>query len=201
MAYSWTSGIFLLLLIYYQALIGHTCSQNSATKCLLITSGLVEIFPTNIGWLLNKNYSCFEYYLQIAFMQIYIDSIFPECEDVDEGLLNAANSIGLKEIPRYEVRMGEQCNWIKKTQVCLLSFFSLSQWYSWNYCYVNLVLFSYMLQQSFHPVEVTKGLWIVPEWSATPVWLSHSLWRFRCSNFSSFIGYPLLHCFCRSLMR
>ncbi|KAH9802518.1 Ribosomal protein L11 methyltransferase-like protein [Citrus sinensis] len=70
--------------------------------------------------------------------EIYIDSIFPECEDVDECILNAANSIGLKEIPRYEVRMGEQCNWIKKTQ------------------------------QSFHPVEVTKGLWIVPEWGAPP---------------------------------
>ncbi|KAH9802515.1 Ribosomal protein L11 methyltransferase-like protein [Citrus sinensis] len=56
--------------------------------------------------------------------EIYIDSIFPECEDVDECILNAANSIGLKEIPRYE--------------------------------------------QSFHPVEVTKGLWIVPEWGAPP---------------------------------
>ena len=89
-------------------------------------------------------------------MQIYIDSIFPECEDVDECILNAANSIGLKETPRYEVKMGEQCNWIKKTQVCLLSFFSLSQRYTWNYCYVNLILFSYMLQESFPPVEVTK---------------------------------------------
>ncbi|KAK9209173.1 hypothetical protein WN944_001537 [Citrus x changshan-huyou] len=70
--------------------------------------------------------------------EIYIDSIFPECEDVDECILNAANSIGLKEIPRYEVKMGEQCNWIKKAQ------------------------------ESFHPVEVTKGLWIVPEWSTPP---------------------------------
>ncbi|ESR65032.1 hypothetical protein CICLE_v10010717mg, partial [Citrus x clementina] len=70
--------------------------------------------------------------------KIYIDSIFPECKDVDECILNAANSIGLKEIPRYEVKMGEQCNWIKKAQ------------------------------ESFHPVEVTKGLWIVPEWSTPP---------------------------------
>ncbi|KAH9680673.1 Ribosomal protein L11 methyltransferase-like protein [Citrus sinensis] len=67
--------------------------------------------------------------------EIYIDSIFPECKDVDECILNTANSIGLKEIPRYEVKMGEQCNWIKKAQ------------------------------ESFHPVEVTKGLWIVPEWN------------------------------------
>ncbi|KAH9802489.1 Ribosomal protein L11 methyltransferase-like protein [Citrus sinensis] len=70
--------------------------------------------------------------------KIYIDSIFPECKDVDECILNAANSIGLKEIPCYEVKMGEQCNWIKKAQ------------------------------ESFHPVEVTKGLWIVPEWSTPP---------------------------------
>ncbi|KAH9680675.1 Ribosomal protein L11 methyltransferase-like protein [Citrus sinensis] len=48
--------------------------------------------------------------------EIYIDSIFPECKDVDECILNTANSIGLKEIPRYEVKMGEQCNWIKKAQ-------------------------------------------------------------------------------------
>lgn len=70
--------------------------------------------------------------------EIYIDSIFPECEDVDGCILNAANSIGLKEIPHYEVKMGEQCDWIKKTQ------------------------------ESFHPVEVTKGLWIVPQWSTPP---------------------------------
>ncbi|KAH9802542.1 hypothetical protein KPL71_001433 [Citrus sinensis] len=58
--------------------------------------------------------------------EIYIYSIFPECEDVDECILNTANSIGSKETPRYEVKMGEQCNWIKKTQ------------------------------ESFPPVEVTK---------------------------------------------
>lgn len=55
-------------------------------------------------------------------MQIYIDSIFPECEDVDECILNAANSIGLKAIPRYEVKMGEQFDWIKKTQVYCFAF-------------------------------------------------------------------------------
>ncbi|KAJ4726351.1 Ribosomal protein L11 methyltransferase [Melia azedarach] len=70
--------------------------------------------------------------------EIYIDSIFPECEDVLECISNAANSIGLKEIPHYEVKTGEQWDWIKKTQ------------------------------ESFHPVEVTKGLWIVPEWSTPP---------------------------------
>ena len=89
---------------------------------------------------------------------------------------------------------------IKFFSICMLSFFSLSQWYNWNYCYDNFILFSYMLQESCPPVEVTKWLWIVPEWSTPPVWSSHSLSRFCCSNFSSFIGYPALHCFCRSLM-
>ena len=29
--------------------------------------------------------------------------------------------------------------------------------------------FFYLLQESFHPVEVTEGLWIVPEWRSPPV--------------------------------
>ena len=32
--------------------------------------------------------------------------------------------------------------------------------------------FFYLLQESFHPVEVTEGVWIVPEWRSPPVWLS-----------------------------
>ncbi|GLT69698.1 hypothetical protein SLA2020_418290 [Shorea laevis] len=71
--------------------------------------------------------------------EICIDSIFPECEDVDASISQAADSIGLKEIPSYEVKMGEQYDWIKKTQ------------------------------ESFDPVEVTEGLWIVPEWKTPPV--------------------------------
>ncbi|ESR53850.1 hypothetical protein CICLE_v10023841mg, partial [Citrus x clementina] len=49
MAYSWTSRIFLLLFPCYLALTGDTCSQNSATKHLLIMSGLTEVFPSNTG--------------------------------------------------------------------------------------------------------------------------------------------------------
>ncbi|XWS10024.1 hypothetical protein CRYUN_Cryun39dG0040200 [Craigia yunnanensis] len=52
-----------------------------------------------------------------------------------------ADSVGLKEIPSYEVKTGEQYDWIKKTR------------------------------ESFDPVEVTEGLWIVPEWKTPPVWL------------------------------
>ncbi|KAL4619708.1 hypothetical protein ACB092_06G099500 [Castanea dentata] len=70
--------------------------------------------------------------------EIFIDSIFPEGEDVNLCILHAANSIGLKEIPHYEVKMGEQYDWIKKTQ------------------------------ESFHPVEVIKGIWVVPQWRSPP---------------------------------
>ncbi|XP_022749280.1 uncharacterized protein LOC111298843 isoform X2 [Durio zibethinus] len=69
---------------------------------------------------------------------ICIESIFPELEDVDVCISQAADSIGLKEIPSYEVKAGEQYDWIKKTQ------------------------------ESFDPIEVTKGLWIVPEWKTPP---------------------------------
>ncbi|KAA8523932.1 hypothetical protein F0562_010355 [Nyssa sinensis] len=70
--------------------------------------------------------------------EVYITSIFSDCQDVDECISHAADSIGLKEMPTYEVMMGNQSDWIKKTQ------------------------------ESFHPVEVTEGLWIVPEWRTPP---------------------------------
>ncbi|WRX15992.1 hypothetical protein QQP08_008479 [Theobroma cacao] len=50
----------------------------------------------------------------------------------------AVDSLGLKEIPSYEVKTGEQYDWIKKTQ------------------------------ESFDSVEVTEGFWIVPEWKTPP---------------------------------
>ncbi|KAL5565284.1 hypothetical protein UlMin_028448 [Ulmus minor] len=70
--------------------------------------------------------------------EICIDSIFPEDEDVSMCISHAADSIGLKQIPKYEVKLGDQYDWIKKTQ------------------------------ESFNPVEVTEGLWIVPEWTTPP---------------------------------
>ncbi|OMO88935.1 Ribosomal protein L11 methyltransferase [Corchorus capsularis] len=70
--------------------------------------------------------------------EICIESIFPELEDVDVCISQAADSIGLKEIPSYEVKKGEHHDWIKKTQ------------------------------ESFDPVEVTERLWIVPEWKTPP---------------------------------
>lgn len=48
--------------------------------------------------------------------EVCIDSIFPEFEDVDMCLSQAANSIGLKETPPYEVNLGDQYEWVRKTQ-------------------------------------------------------------------------------------
>ncbi|XP_050370942.1 uncharacterized protein LOC126788951 [Argentina anserina] len=70
--------------------------------------------------------------------EICITSIFPDGEDVDTCISHAAGSISLNEIPPYEVTIGEQYDWIKKTQ------------------------------ESFHPVEISEGLWIVPSWKTSP---------------------------------
>ncbi|KAK7257194.1 hypothetical protein RIF29_30985 [Crotalaria pallida] len=70
--------------------------------------------------------------------EICISSIFPDDEDINMSISHAAESIGLKEIPRYEVKINEDNEWMKKSQ------------------------------ESFHPVEVTEGLWIVPKWITPP---------------------------------
>ncbi|KAJ1442406.1 S-adenosyl-L-methionine-dependent methyltransferase [Sesbania bispinosa] len=70
--------------------------------------------------------------------EICISSIFPGDEDINVSISHAADSIGLKEIPRYEVKINEEEDWIKGAQ------------------------------ESFRPVEVTEGLWVVPQWSTPP---------------------------------
>ncbi|XP_052179225.1 uncharacterized protein LOC127792657 isoform X2 [Diospyros lotus] len=58
--------------------------------------------------------------------------------DLDECISHAANSIGLNGTPSYKVIKCDQSDWIKQSQ------------------------------DSFHPVEITEGLWVVPEWRAPP---------------------------------
>ncbi|XP_022846169.1 uncharacterized protein LOC111368894 [Olea europaea var. sylvestris] len=70
--------------------------------------------------------------------EMKISSIFTISEDVKECISQAADSIGLREMPNYEVEMHDHTDWIKQTQ------------------------------ESFHPVKVTEGLWIVPEWRKPP---------------------------------
>ncbi|KAL5061739.1 hypothetical protein RYX36_023476 [Vicia faba] len=71
--------------------------------------------------------------------EICITSIYPEGEDINLNISHAFDSIGFKEKPRYEIKAIEEEDWIKRSQ------------------------------ESFHPVEVTKGLWVVPEWSTPPL--------------------------------
>ncbi|KAH6834829.1 ribosomal protein L11 methyltransferase-like protein [Perilla frutescens var. hirtella] len=71
--------------------------------------------------------------------EIWIGSTFDVDEDVKECISRAANSVGLKEIPNYKVEKQEDhTDWIKQSQ------------------------------ESFHPVEITEGVWIVPEWREPP---------------------------------
>ncbi|CAL5196799.1 unnamed protein product [Lathyrus oleraceus] len=70
--------------------------------------------------------------------EICITSIYPEGEDINLNISHAFDSIGFKEKPRYKIKAIEEEDWIKRSQ------------------------------ESFLPVEVTKGLWVVPEWSTPP---------------------------------
>ncbi|CAA7049095.1 unnamed protein product [Microthlaspi erraticum] len=71
--------------------------------------------------------------------EICVESIFPVDQEVKMCISQAANSIGLKEIPNFQVEMGDEIDWIAKNQ------------------------------ESFQPVEIAEGLWIVPEWTSPPV--------------------------------
>lgn len=53
-------------------------------------------------------------------LQICIESIFPVNEEVKMCISQAANSIGLKEIPKFKVEMGDEQDWVSKNQVSLL---------------------------------------------------------------------------------
>ncbi|KAM3222620.1 ribosomal protein L11 methyltransferase [Capsicum chacoense] len=70
--------------------------------------------------------------------EIIITSIFSVCKDVKECISLAGDSIGLQNVPSFEVSMHDHLDWIKATQ------------------------------ESFHPVEVSDGLWVVPEWMTPP---------------------------------
>lgn len=61
-------------------------------------------------------------------MQICITSIFSICDDVHRSISCAADSIGLREVPSYEVIMGYESDWIMETQVILLPFRFIPQY-------------------------------------------------------------------------
>ncbi|CAN4104205.1 unnamed protein product [Withania somnifera] len=70
--------------------------------------------------------------------EMIITSIFSVCKDVKDCISLAADSIGMQNIPSFEVSVHDHTDWIKATQ------------------------------ESFHPVEVSDGLWVVPEWTTPP---------------------------------
>ncbi|KAI7729964.1 hypothetical protein M8C21_008128 [Ambrosia artemisiifolia] len=70
--------------------------------------------------------------------EISIVSIFAVSHDVHQSIALAADSIGLKETPVYKVTTGYHSDWIENAR------------------------------ESFHPIEVTEKLWIVPEWITPP---------------------------------
>ncbi|CAL1386342.1 unnamed protein product [Linum trigynum] len=70
--------------------------------------------------------------------EVVIDSVFVECQDVKACIAKAANAAGLKTTPSYQVKTGAQDDWIRQSL------------------------------ESFNPVEVTQGLWIVPELKSPP---------------------------------
>uniref|UniRef100_A0A0D3AMB7 ETFB lysine methyltransferase n=1 Tax=Brassica oleracea var. oleracea TaxID=109376 RepID=A0A0D3AMB7_BRAOL len=74
----------------------------------------------------------------LASKEICIESIFPVNEEVKMCISQAANSIGLKEIPKFKVEMGDEQDWVSKNQ------------------------------ESFQPIEIAERLWIVPEWTSPP---------------------------------
>uniref|UniRef100_A0A7N0UQU3 ETFB lysine methyltransferase n=1 Tax=Kalanchoe fedtschenkoi TaxID=63787 RepID=A0A7N0UQU3_KALFE len=71
-------------------------------------------------------------------MQVCITCTFSESEDVGACISLATNSIGLDTLPSYLIERGDQSEWIKKTQ------------------------------ESFHPLQIIKGVWVVPEWQTPP---------------------------------
>ncbi|CAL9041404.1 unnamed protein product [Musa banksii] len=70
--------------------------------------------------------------------EIWITCIFSVNQDVHTCISHAISSIGLNYGPNYEVSVGEECDWVKG------------------------------VQETFHPVEVAAGLWIVPKWREPP---------------------------------
>ncbi|ONK65537.1 uncharacterized protein A4U43_C07F38120 [Asparagus officinalis] len=68
----------------------------------------------------------------------WITSIFTDDQDVNACISHAADSIGLSYTPKYEISTGKPCDWVAN------------------------------VQETFHPIEVTRGLWIIPKWR-TPV--------------------------------
>lgn len=81
------------------------------------TGNLHKVYRNSVQVILKYDESLDILNIIMMILQISIDSIFPPSEDVGTCISNAADSVGLKELPRYEVEMREREDWIMKTQV------------------------------------------------------------------------------------
>ncbi|XP_042423668.1 ribosomal protein L11 methyltransferase-like [Zingiber officinale] len=70
--------------------------------------------------------------------EIWITCIFADHQDVYTCISQAVGSFGLNYVPKYEISAGKICDWTTN------------------------------VQESFHPIEVVTGLWIVPKWREPP---------------------------------
>jgi hypothetical protein len=82
-------------------------------------------------------------------MQSCITALFPMGDDVGEALAMAANSVGLKEMPLYEVEDLLDQDWVQQVEVSfycasvyLCYVFSISKLYFYSFlqCLFNCVL-------------------------------------------------------------
>lgn len=163
---------------------------------------------SNMFWVIVLNCILVEPTFGNLNIQIWIRSTFNVDQDVKCCISLAANSVGLKEIPIYKVEMHDNVDWIKKSQVMIHATVLLVLSMCMYICKVHRAFSAFLLltqydvfpsyqlirrkgfvelsfglvflefQESFHPVEITEGLWIVPEWRNPPV---------RFHEFCSFI--------------
>ncbi|XP_031501124.1 uncharacterized protein LOC116264841 isoform X3 [Nymphaea colorata] len=67
--------------------------------------------------------------------KVLITSIFTDGEAVNKCISLASSSIGMKEVPSFEVKKCEQRDWIKN------------------------------FEETFHPVKITDSFWVIPQWT------------------------------------
>jgi hypothetical protein len=69
-------------------------------------------------------------------LQSRITALFPAGEDVAEALAMAADSVGLTEMPQYEVVNTEEIDWVQQVQVFRLLFLAGFE----TYCHLHFQL-------------------------------------------------------------
>ncbi|KAJ8438259.1 hypothetical protein Cgig2_030624 [Carnegiea gigantea] len=96
--------------------------------------------------------------------EVSLCSIFTGVGDVSTCISRAADSIGM-EMPDFELLKYNPYDWIKRTQMIVY------QTKNTAICCGLVADLEFQLcgaEESFDPIEVIKGLWIVPEWKTPP---------------------------------